>query len=361
MAFNIIEEVTPGELQKGNMDQYVTGPLSELDYNAPGFEYDFYKYPLIQNPDYPSKGHNIVFYINAPNGSEWDTSIPGVSPEPFSNKNTDPTRFGERNGPINGNFIGDGARGLINGVLGRKSSRTTAAISLYIPNAVYFNQTARYSEVSLSEALGVVGDVASFVSSIFSGQGKAAVGAASAMIPGVSGLANHFQKTPGPGERASSFSKHSSLLTGAAASVRPAVLSYLGIADNPQNFLLFKQMDFRKFQFEFFLVPESEKEASVIRHIIRLFRMHQTPEVIQGSLGRFFIPPSDFDIDIVMDGKRNPNIPRFGTCVLESITVDYAESGVWGTTTDGMPLQVKLLMDFKEVEVLTKDRIESGY
>jgi len=355
MAFKVIEEVTPGELQRGNMNQYVTGPLAALDYDSPGFEYEFYKYPIIQNPDYPSKGHNIVFYINAPQGSEWDTSVPGIGPQPFSNRNTDPTKFGERNDPIDGNIFGDTARGLVNGVLGRKSNRTTAAISLYIPNAVYFNQTASYAQVSLSDALGVVGDVASFISSAWEGQGKAAGAAASAMLPGVFGIANSLS------DKATSLNRYSSLLTGATSNIRPAALSYLGIADNPQNFLLFKQMEFRKFQFEFFLVPESEKEASVIRHIIRLFRMHQTPEVLQGTLGRFFIPPSDFDIDIVMDGKRNPNIPRFGTCVLESVTVDYAESGVWGTTTDGMPLQVKLLMDFKEVEILTKDRIESGY
>lgn len=358
MAFNIVEEVTPGELQRGNMDQYVSGPLSELDYNAPGFEYQFYKYPLIQNPDYPSKGHNIVFYINAPEGSAWDTSVPGISPKPFSNRNTDPTRFGDRNNRnrsvtnFNENFKNlaeSGFEWLTNKVLDRKTKRTTAAISLYIPNAVYFNQTAKYDTVSLAEALGAGGDLASIfaMSGNSAGLGPMAASFAS-LLPRIT------QLIPTPG----------ALLSGAAStakSTRGAFLSALGIADNPQNFLLFKEMDFRKFQFEFFLVPESEKEASVIRHIIRLFRMHQTPEVIEGTVGRFFIPPSDFDIDIVMDGKRNPNIPRFGTCVLESVTVDYAESGVWGTTTDGMPLQVKLLMDFKEVEILTKDRIESGW
>ena len=59
-------------------------------------------------------------------------------------------------------------------------------------------------------------------------------------------------------------------------------------------------------------------------------------------------------------GKRNENIFQINTCVLTKLSVDYAPAG-WSTYTDGMPVQTTLSMQFKEMEILTKEKVNQGY
>ena len=61
---------------------------------------------------------------------------------------------------------------------------------------------------------------------------------------------------------------------------------------------------------------------------------------------------------------ENPNIPKISTCVLTSLDIDYAPNGF--TTYEipgqpmpskgqtGMPVAIRLSLEFKETEMLTK-------
>jgi hypothetical protein len=65
------------------------------------------------------------------------------------------------------------------------------------------------------------------------------------------------------------------------------------------------------------------------------------------------------------NGKINPNIDKISTCVLDSISVDYAKNGfttyeVEGENDDrlgrtGMPVGIGLTLSFKETQILTKE------
>lgn len=354
MPFTLIREVTPGQLNNNEIGRFVTGPLGDLETKG-NFDYNIYQYPLIQNPDYPDKGHNVVFYINIPDHSYWNNTDK-VGPDPVANRETDATRFGLRsNTPqsgVVGQVVQDAVGQVANWVLNRRSKRTTAAVSLYIPPTMAFSQTASYKEVSFSRATGVVGNISAAIGTLSQGDGGTGLaGALASVLPNIA-------LTSGAGRAITNAGRIAGLDLQAA---RDSALAALGIADNPQNFLLFKQMEFRKFQFDFLLTPENEQEAMIIREIIRLLRFHSVPEVYSGSIGRFFVPPSDFDIDFVFDGGRNINIPRISTCILENIMVDYSYSNQWVTTMDGMPSQIRLTLDFKETEILTKDRVEAGW
>ena len=80
-------------------------------------------------------------------------------------------------------------------------------------------------------------------------------------------------------------------------------------------------------------------------------------------------PPSEFDIKFMYNGKENPNIPKVSTCVLESIDIDYAPNGfstyeVPGQNTPtpggtGTPVGVRMSLQFKETEILTKANFAS--
>ena len=338
----------------------IGGPLADLEKS--GFDYNVYQYPTVMNPEYPDKGHYIAFYINIPKLSSWAPENSTNNPQPIANRNSDATRFGLRpeEDPDSGNSVGrfleNSVQGLANLVLENKTVRTTAAIALYIPPTMIFMQQANYQTISLTQALGLAGDAGYGVSSLANGDWKSAAGAFSSMVPAASRIG---QKIAG---RTSKIGKAlGSLQNAVGSNFREAVLSSMGIADNPQNFLLFKQMEFRKFQFDFLLTPEDPNEASIINEIIYLFRFHSSPEVLSGSSGRFFVPPSMFDIDFIHDGNRNQNIPLISTCVCTSVNIDYGASGQWGTTWDGMPQQIRLTLDFTESEIITKDRVQEGF
>lgn len=351
----IIQQVFPENSRDENQSA-IGGPLSDLE--KPGFDYNVLQYPTIMNEDFPDAGHYLVFYINVPELSYWNNG-PQNGPPPVANRgNTDATRFGLRKEDSSGIF-GDNLesspglnQAVVNQVMKNKTIRTTTAIALYIPPTMIFAQHPQWGVVSLSEALGGVGDVSAAIGLFEAGK----YGAAGAALSGIAG---------GIINRAGTLAGH--LVTGSRAhikllgDIKNAALAAAGIADNPQNFLLFKQMEFRKFEFDFLLTPENAKETSVINEIIRQFRLHSVPEVLFGSIGRFFVPPSMFDIDIIHNGKRNQMLPLISTCACTSVNIDYAAAGQWGTTYDGMPQQIRMTLNFQESEILTKSRISEGF
>jgi hypothetical protein len=134
-----------------------------------------------------------------------------------------------------------------------------------------------------------------------------------------------------------------------------------GLAQNPQVELLFKSIQNREFQFDFKFVPKSPKEAQTILDIIRAFRFHAAPEIAKNGKGRYFVPPSEFDIDFMVGQERNNNIPRISTCVLQGVDANYGSAGQWTAFEDGMPVEITVQLRFKEVEIMHKDLINKGY
>jgi hypothetical protein len=102
-----------------------------------------------------------------------------------------------------------------------------------------------------------------------------------------------------------------------------------------------------------------------VQKILNRLQFHQAPEINTDSNGFFLVPPSEFDIQFYYNGKENPNIPKISTCVLETIDVDYAPNGfsayevmgenVPGVGRTGMPVAIRLSLQFKETEYLLKD------
>jgi hypothetical protein len=83
------------------------------------------------------------------------------------------------------------------------------------------------------------------------------------------------------------------------------------------------------------------------------------PEISAGGL--FYIYPSEFNIVYYYAGKENPHLNKISTCVLEDMNVDYGGSNGFNTFNDGMPSEINITLRFKELETLTKERIDKGY
>ena len=131
-----------------------------------------------------------------------------------------------------------------------------------------------------------------------------------------------------------------------------------GIAPNPFREQIFRNVDTRTFQFDYKFLPRSEAEAESIKSIIKKFKFHMHPEISEGGL--FYVYPSTFDIAYYFNGQENKNIHKISTCVLERMSVDYGGQG-FHSFEDGVPTEINMRLEFRELEVMTKERIEQGY
>lgn len=132
-----------------------------------------------------------------------------------------------------------------------------------------------------------------------------------------------------------------------------------GTTPNPFREQLFKAVDNRTFTFNYKFVSRSAAEAKNVRSIIDRFKFHMHPEISAGGL--FYIYPSEFNIVYYYAGKENPHLNKISTCVLEDMNVDYGGSNGFNTFNDGMPSEINITLRFKELETLTKERIDKGY
>jgi hypothetical protein len=204
-----------------------------------------------------------------------------------------------------------------------RKKRMEATVALYMPDGISFTNSAQYGNLSLA-------DVAK----------EAVTAAGSIPIPGLKTLSGVV-------------SKGMDIATSDGAKL---ALSTQGLAINPNQQLLFDGIDFRSYSLSFTFTPYSKDEADAVKNIIKLFKMHSAPRI--SDSGMFFIPPSTFNLEFYKDGKINENVSKVAESVIESIEVNYAPNG-WSTHVDGAPVQTTLTINFKEIELIDRDKIEN--
>lgn len=251
--------------------------------------------------------------------------------------------------------------------LTRRTRRALRAISMYVPETVVFEDRQQYDTPSLTQTLGIAGTAAVTAGSALLARseqpgtislaagGIAAVGAVAAGIlsRGAAEAVGRAISTISAADRAVT----NAVRTGAQLS---------GYALNPVIEVLYNSPTLRSFNFDFIFTPKSSSEADMVWSIIYEFRRHSAPEYTNFLEGLFFLPPSDFDISFLRRDSsgsfvENTNIPRISSCVLKSVQVDYAASGQFTTFVDGMPIQIRMRLEFQELNILTRDRIDKGY
>jgi hypothetical protein len=254
--------------------------------------------------------------------------------------------------------VADVAKSTLEFLVTGAHTNLTDIVSLYMPDTINTNQSSEYEGASLTDALGNIGLIAS---------------AATSMVDNITNLTEgnsissealrSLASNPTAMEAAAgSLSGNKNIGNfDSATSLQKIALNRIGYALNPQIQILFKTIDFRTFQYDFIFTPVSKEEADTVTKIIKTFKYHAAPDLDSTSLGRYFIPPSTFDIEYMMaGGVPNPNLHRISTCVLTTISVDYAPRG-FVTYDNGSPVQTRLTLQFQELELMTKSRIQEGF
>jgi len=205
----------------------------------------------------------------------------------------------------------------------------THAISIYLPNELSVTYSTQYEETEIGAVLGAMdkgglGEGASAALSKLSDNAQRMVGSAVGLGDGLATLSKAQE----------------------------------GKAYNNQMELLFKSVNFRTFTFNFKFHPKNQQEAQYILQIQRRFKYHMHPELE----GHYFKYPDLFGVTYrAGSGGGDQYYHKFGKMVLTDMSINYAGTGVVSQFEDGAPVETDMSLTFKEVEFLTKQRIDQGF
>ena len=130
---------------------------------------------------------------------------------------------------------------------------------------------------------------------------------------------------------------------------------------NPNLELLFNSPTLRTFNFNFKLTPRSEKEAKVIRKIIKSFKQNSLPQRSQSNL--FLLTPNVFRLKYIQGdtGEQHPFMNEIKPCALTSFNVNYAPEGSYMTFRGSLPSMTcyEMKMQFSEIQPIYADEIDN--
>ena len=129
--------------------------------------------------------------------------------------------------------------------------------------------------------------------------------------------------------------------------------------------LAFKGINKRVFQYTFKMIPKNPQEADEIRRIIFAFKANMLPEFVGGNrAGRRLVVPNTFDISYMYVGRENDYLHKISTCVLENMNVTYGGDRYKtfeGRQDGAPPVETTITLNFKEMELITRERVFEGF
>ena len=233
----------------------------------------------------------------------------------------------------------------------RPTKRLKSSIAMYMPSSVQVTYGAQYQDTPIgavtenalniyndlqagrgSDAIKELGQIGTEVSNSLQQFLLASVG----IIPGLQGTREAFEMKTGN-----------------------------VIADRLE--LAFKGINKRNFQYTFKMIPKDRREVDMIRKIIFAFKSNMLPEFVGGDRGgRRMLVPNTFDIVYMYGASQNLHLHNISTCVLENMSVSYGGDRYKTFTPDergegAQPVETSITLNFKEMELITRERAFEGY
>jgi hypothetical protein len=225
---------------------------------------------------------------------------------------------------------------------GRSQRRLKTAIAMHIPNQLSVRYATMWGEMdNTANAQALMAAGSSGVNAV-----------AEALNGNASAAKKNLSDALGTGTEAAVANK----FLGPGAKNAGIVSAVTGTAANPKKEQTFQGVDFRKFTFEYQFYPRDEAEAQNVLRIIHQFKLHMHPE-FKSELNYVWIYPSEFDIIYYTGGVENLNIHKHTSCILENMSVNYTPNGNFSVFANGMPTQINISLDFKELQLASKETI----
>ena len=296
------------------------------------------------------QGHFIMFFIN---------EQANANVEFGSSKKISRYSFDEDGGstriPISGevgaikqNEINEQMGQTTNSVKRAPTVRLTKSIAMYLPAQVSVSQDLQYEDTDIGALAGIINTVGTD----FNRTGS---------------FEQTFQNLVETGQVQDAASKAlQTTLDTVAPGAKASVEIEAGKVISNRMEMVFKGLGKRGFSFQFTLMPKSENEANIAKAIVDNFRFYSAPS-FEGdvSSSRTFVVPATFDIEYrINQGIKNSYLNRISTCVLEKVDVSYGGERVafFRPNAEGAPpVQTSITLNFKELEVITRERIAAGF
>ena len=122
---------------------------------------------------------------------------------------------------------------------------------------------------------------------------------------------------------------------------------------NPNAELLFQGPVLRDFGFKFLMIARSQREAEVIRKIIKFFKAGAAPVYDGGAA--LLSTPNVFQLEYKAGDTLLNTVNRFNEMALRTITVDYAPDGFWSAYQDSHPVAVVMSLQFSELRPIYRE------
>jgi hypothetical protein len=243
------------------------------------------------------------------------------------------------------------------------------SVTLPVPVGIQFNDNATYQGADLGLIAGATEGLMGGEGFSF-GDGQLGSAAAAVVAQRLSGLAGEALGAVGGGI-AGRFagsgligSGLGAVAAGGALSELPqAVASATRFTPSPNERILFKRANIRKFTFAFKMVAMSEAEAIEIKNIVKFFRTELYPERVNlgegGGIPLALKFPNVFDIDIRNRAEKNPAF-KIQRCYLENVATTFNATSP-AMYKGNFFMEVDVQLQFTEVSALHKKRVREGY
>ena len=148
----------------------------------------------------------------------------------------------------------------------------------------------------------------------------------------------------------------------AGQAVQANLLGRSGIVINPNLELLFQGPKLRSFRYSFKFTPRDDREAKIIRAIIKTFK--KTMAVRRNPQSIFLGVPSVYKLKYVYNSTNSerqdhPFLNKIKPCALTSFNVNYTPDGSYMTYQDGSLTSYSVDMQFDEIEPIYNDDIDN--
>ena len=134
------------------------------------------------------------------------------------------------------------------------------------------------------------------------------------------------------------------------------------MVENPYVEVLFEGISNRTFAFTFKFIPKSREEQNAIKEIIKTLKFHRAPEKKLARSNLYWSYPSTFDISFLKkNGQENEWLFKISTCALTDLNIQYGSDSHFASFSDGSPFSTTITLNFTELEILDKARINEGF
>lgn len=161
-------------------------------------------------------------------------------------------------------------------------------------------------------------------------------------------------------------------ITGESIEPNDIFASTRGVILNPNVELLFSGIDLRNFSLNFKMVPRNDKEATMIKDIIKEFKKAMLPKFAKGTelplttllasaqdiSNNFIRVPDVCRVSFMRGGSLNTDVPQYKMCAITQVDVNYTPDGAYATYEDGSMVAINLSLSFQETKLIFSEEAD---